>query len=338
MVNKHQFKPLVTVIVPIFNTESYLVECLNSLKKQTYTNFEVLMINDGSTDNSKKICNNFSLTDKRFLLIDQANHGLAYSRNVGLNRARGKFIFFVDSDDYVDDNLLQIVIKKMLLRNIDLFAFGYYEQFGQNKIHSKYENPNLMQVSSTIALYHLFRGSFGSYAWRFIAKKSLYIKNNIFFPVNKLYEDIATTYRLLGSAHNIYISSDELYYYRQQPYSITHADSSYNLKDMLETFPQMEQFIYKNYPILCSELYKFQFNTICMILIGMGGWNRSIYNIIRPLKNGQTNYFKTTIGILMNIYKKNKQVGGGSFTKQKIKLIMIRMHIFPLIVFLKSKM
>ncbi|WP_367366268.1 glycosyltransferase family 2 protein [Lentilactobacillus buchneri] len=333
---KIRTKPMITVIVPIFNTSDYLDKCLNSVKEQTYKNFEVLMINDGSTDNSKKICEKFSRIDNRFLLINQSNHGLSYSRNRGLDIAHGKFIFFIDSDDYIDNNLLQTVIPKMLLNNIDLFAFGYYEQFGMKKVRSKYKNPNLMEISSEIALYHLFRGSFGSYAWHFVATKKLYMDNNIHFPINKLYEDIATTYKLLGNAHNIYISSDELYYYRQHAQSITHTQSSYNLNDMLDVFPEMDYFIYKNYPNLRNELYRFQFNTICMILIGMEGWNRNLYNLFRPHEKKQISYFKKTVKILISICKESKQLDE-PFTKQKIKLMLIRLHIFPFIIFFKSK-
>ena len=329
-------KPIITVIIPVFNTSKYLGECLNSLREQTYTNFEVLMINDGSTDGSKKICEKYSRIDSRFLLINQNNHGLSYSRNKGLENANGKFILFVDSDDYIDKKLLQLAIQKMTLKKIDLFAFGYYEQTGIKKKCPGYKNPNLMRVSPKIALYHLFNGSFGSYAWRFITTKRLYIDNNIYFPINKLYEDIATTYKLLGCAHNIYMSSDELYYYRQHTKSITHTRSNYDLDSMVDMFPEMDSFIHKNYPDLLNELYKFQFNTICMTLIGIGGWDQNINNVLRSLKREQKKYFKKAIEILISICEKNKQLGK-SFARQKIKLMMIRMHIFPLIVFLKSK-
>lgn len=327
---------MVTVIIPIFNVENYLNECLNSVRKQTYTNLEVLMINDGSTDSSKKICEKFSRIDKRFILINQANHGLSYSRNKGLDNAHGEFILFVDADDYIDNNLLQIVIQKMSLKSVDLFAFGYYEQIGMKKVRPGYKNPNLMETSPEIALYHLFRGSFGSYAWRFVTTKKLYADNNIYFPVNKLYEDIATTYKLLGCAHNIYMSSDKLYYYRQHAKSITHTRSSYNLNSISDTFPEMDCFIYKNYPNLRNELYKFQFNTICMTLIGMEGWDQSVYNMLRSPKKGQTNSFKKAVKVLVIICRKNKQLGK-RFTKQRIKLMMIRLHIFPFIIFLKNK-
>jgi len=97
-------RPLVSVIVPIYNSEKYVHECVDSVIRQTYDNIEILLIDDGSTDNSGKICDEYAASDSRIRVFHQSNHGLSYSRNVGLHENRGDYVAFIDSDDSYYDN------------------------------------------------------------------------------------------------------------------------------------------------------------------------------------------------------------------------------------------
>lgn len=117
----------VSIIVPIYNVEKYLKKCLDSIKDQTYKNFEVLMINDGSLDGSREICKSY-LSDKRFKLIDQKNEGLSGARNTGLDNAKGDCILFVDSDDWIDRNCLEECVKEMDLNKSEVILFPYIKE------------------------------------------------------------------------------------------------------------------------------------------------------------------------------------------------------------------
>jgi len=104
-------RPLVSVIVPIYNSEKYVHECVDSVIRQTYDNIEILLIDDGSTDNSGKICDEYAASDSRIRVFHQSNHGLSYSRNVGLHENRGDYVAFIDSDDSYYDNTIEILLS-----------------------------------------------------------------------------------------------------------------------------------------------------------------------------------------------------------------------------------
>ena len=116
--------PLVSVIIPVYNAEKYISSTLESLRRQTFREFEVLIIDDGSTDNSTSICNQYVLEDNRFKLIRKINGGVSSARNIGLNQARGKYIYFMDSDDWVENTLLEVCLKPLEELNVDMVVFG----------------------------------------------------------------------------------------------------------------------------------------------------------------------------------------------------------------------
>lgn len=126
-------KPLVSIIMPIYNAERYLKEAIESVLNQNYTNFELLLINDRSTDKSKEICEEYSKKDERIILLenDTENHGPGPTRNIGLDNATGDFIYFMDADDWIDESLLQCAVRRIMETNADIVQVGVaYEQGG----------------------------------------------------------------------------------------------------------------------------------------------------------------------------------------------------------------
>ena len=117
-------KPEITIIVPVYNTESFLHKCINSILSQSYTNFELLLINDGSSDKSGEICDKFALKDDRIKVFHKKNGGVSSSRNLGINNAQGKWIMFIDSDDEITHNCLELCINKTNKGPVDLIEFG----------------------------------------------------------------------------------------------------------------------------------------------------------------------------------------------------------------------
>lgn len=119
---------LISIVVPVYNAKATLRRCMDSLAQQTYQDFEVLMVNDGSTDESAEICREYSSRDGRFRLIDQKNAGPAAARNTGIDQAVGKYITFVDSDDYVEPNMLEVLYQRAEESQADITVFGYYQE------------------------------------------------------------------------------------------------------------------------------------------------------------------------------------------------------------------
>ncbi len=146
-------KPLISIIIPFYNVELYLFDCLNSILDQTYTNFELIMINDGSTDTSLFIANKFKINNPelKITIIDQENHGQAFSRNVGMKFSKGEYISFVDSDDLIEPTMLQEMIETMIIYDLDVVNCSYL---------NFYNNPKLNYISSLNSRYNkiLFEG------------------------------------------------------------------------------------------------------------------------------------------------------------------------------------
>jgi glycosyltransferase involved in cell wall biosynthesis len=222
-------QPLVSIIIPIYNVEDYVRECLQSVLKQTYTQYEVLLINDGSTDKSASICDAFiKQNPQNFKLIHKTNGGLSDSRNLGIKNAEGIYLIFLDSDDYVSPFMLEKLVASLVQNNSDIACCGITEvtETG-DKIRSIPANSVLDPGSySFISEPCVFSKSLPN-ACNKIFKKTLFIENNVEFPKGLWYEDLATIPKLFYYANSISIIDDELYNYRYRQGSIT---KTYSLK------------------------------------------------------------------------------------------------------------
>ncbi|AHF19421.1 Putative glycosyltransferase EpsH [Leuconostoc suionicum] len=322
----------VSIIVPVYNTANYLEKCLNSIQLQTYKNFEVLLVNDGSTDNSREICESFCRSDLRFRLFNQINSGLSESRNKGIHEAQGDLILFVDSDDYIDINLLEYSINILEKFNVDTVIFSYYITLNGEKKLPSFKDPDFGIIPSEQALIELLKGSFGSYSWKILTHKKLYTDFNILFPRGRQYEDTATTYKILAFSKNIYLSSQKLYYYEQRINSITHIHNDDDLTDMIKTFSEMHSFIQQKFPDVEHLLVKLEFNMIFMLLIRMGNWESKLSVQYSKIEKS---YIKKAITHLEEIIKKYNITLKGNYYLH-IKLTLLKMRVFPVLVFLKN--
>ena len=207
--------PLLSVIVPIYNVENYLSDCLNSILTQTFTDFELILIDDGSKDNSSSLCDQFSEKDSRVIVIHKDNTGLSDCRNLGIKTAKAEYITFVDSDDVVDSNMFTILMKP-LLKNQNILvsccsSFMFYDSFHFNAVSDvDYRNINLQEYDQ---IYERWVTPWGK-----IYKKTLF--ENIQYPLNRLHEDVATTYKILYPAGIFSTTNLQLYGYRQRKGSI----------------------------------------------------------------------------------------------------------------------
>ncbi|MCX7578424.1 glycosyltransferase [Leuconostoc falkenbergense] len=330
-------KPLVSIIVPIFNVANYVYDCLASIRNQTFNDFEVVMIDDGSTDQSNLICEQFCQLDCRFILHTQKNAGLSVARNKGIQFSSGEFILFVDPDDMLNEKLLEKTTNLLIKYGTDIVSFGYLTLNNDKLLESSYSGPDLGKINSSIALESLFSGQFGNYVWKLLVKKSIYKKNRINFPQDRQFEDVATTYKILGYARTIYFTSDRLYIYRQRKNSITHMHSDKDLQDMLITFNEIDLFIDRNFSSLKSILLNYEFNMIFMLITRMGGWDTNILNVFRPLKRNQKRYIIDAKKTLKKIYrhKKNSKLNK---KKQWIKFFLLNLKVFPICIAIKSSL
>ena len=230
-------KELISIIVPIYNVSPYLQLCLESIENQTYPHFEVLLINDGSRDNSKDICLEFVERDKRFKYIEQQNTGLSAARNTGILNATGEFITFIDGDDFVESNYLE-ELYHTALKNDSEIVVGSYKRFNEEDnnyyIHvfdyreEHYEHSELIENIAQIER----RGIEFETSWGTLFHKRLF--ENVLFPVGKNIEDTRTNYKLyMESCKTSYIHKD-LYVYRIRKGSLINSMTEKLLTDILE--------------------------------------------------------------------------------------------------------
>lgn len=211
---------LISVIIPVYNVELYLKKCLDSVLKQNFIGYELILVDDGSTDNSGRICDIYREKDERVIVLHKENGGLSDARNKGINAAKGKYITFIDSDDYVDENYLTYLFNMIVEYKADMSICTIVRtnEHERNCHNNNDEIVLIMDASRAIEL-SLYQKYIDVSACGKLYKRSLF--ENIRFPVSKIYEDLDTTYKLYGECDRIVFGNKERYYYVERPNSIT---------------------------------------------------------------------------------------------------------------------
>lgn len=219
----------ISVIVAVYNVEKYLKKCIDSILNQTYQNLEVILINDGSTDQSGDICNDYALKDSRVKVISRENRGIAFTRNEGLDTAKGDYITFVDSDDYIHPQMYEMMMKKLRDNNADVVVCDYLkipenETPFISRLDVEKINTDIIQTKQEKKKYiYLDKYVDALLVWNKITKRELW--NGIRCPKDKIYEDETITFRTLYYAQKIVCLHEKLYYHvkRNDDTSITGA-------------------------------------------------------------------------------------------------------------------
>ena len=205
---------LVSIIVPIYKVEKYLRQCIDSLVIQTYGNIEIILVDDGSPDNCGKICDEYAKIDSRINVIHKKNEGLSVARNVGIDIAKGDYLMFVDSDDWVEPTFCERALETAILQGVDCVAVGV-NVINESGPIIKYDttHPGFFSIEETISRLVDGRSPF-NVVWNKIYKRSLF--KTIRFPCGIIFEDQAVMYLLLQQSNGVYVISDKLYNYRRR--------------------------------------------------------------------------------------------------------------------------
>lgn len=254
---------LVSVIVPVYNVESYLKECVDSLIHQTYQNIEIILINDGSTDNSGQVCDQYCEIDKRISVIHKENGGQSDARNVGLDVAVGDYIMFVDSDDFVADNYVELMLATMVSEQADIVCcgFSFTDEYGKVTVSVSNKAKAVISAEETLHLLIQDNNPIENYVWNKIYKRCYFDKEK--FPIGRLYEDVATTYKILIKCNTVALIPNELYYYRLRPGSTVHEANMKSIEDSVRVQLERYQALSDTYPQLSLELTDSFLNSLC---------------------------------------------------------------------------
>jgi glycosyltransferase involved in cell wall biosynthesis len=246
--------PLVTVIVPVYKVEPYLRRCLDSIVNQTYRNLEIILIDDGSPDNCGVICDEYAEIDKRIKVIHKKNGGLSSARNVGLDVFKGEYVSFVDSDDVVSLDMIEYLYDLLSDNNAEI-SVCLHEIVRDNHRWISFKNVNNQTVTPKECIKKLlYNDGVDTSAWAKLYKASLF--NNVRYPQGKLFEDIATTYKLFFNANRIALGNEAKYSYILRNSSI--VGSSFNEKklDLLEMTDEMGRNVLNVYPDLSKAVLR----------------------------------------------------------------------------------
>ena len=236
----------ISVIVPVYNVEEYLECCIKSLISQTYNNLEIFLINDGSTDSSGIICDRFAVLDPRIIVIHKENGGLSDARNKGLEHATGKYITFVDSDDFLECNFIKKLYEQIIKYGADISICDYlctYSDDVQNAYDVELEEFVFSNKECLKKTYCPDKHGLEFVAWGKLYKKELFDKYSINYPLGRIHEDIFVTYQVMYVAKKIVFTNYIGYYYRQRNGSIMHkAFNKKNLDSIIATRKACEFF------------------------------------------------------------------------------------------------
>ncbi len=302
---------MISVIVPVYNVEEYLEECLESIKRQTYTDIEVILVNDGSTDRSKEICERYCEKDSHFKLVNQENKGLSGARNRGMLESKGEFISFVDSDDVLKEDMLEQLMKQMTSEDIDIVECWYTNEKQELELSTPKNVKTIFQGDSKEALVSLCKDNIV----RLNAVAKLYRRQvivNFPFLEGLFYEDVYGGIGILKHIRKMVKINYIGYYYRVRQGSIMNRKFSMKNLDLFTICDKLEQ-LYQGDTFALAYIHRRLFHLVLMHIVD--------YHIFEgnPYKEKYVEY--------LNRYSKSSSRS----------LVMRAYHIFPQNIFFISR-
>lgn len=219
----------VSIIIPVYNVEKYLSQCIDSVLEQTFTDLDILVIDDGSTDRSGSICDEYAAKESRIRVFHTENRGLSAARNYGLDRCNGDYFAFLDSDDWLENRAIELLVESILSEDADIAVCGHYVEWEDYSEVEIVPDAPRISTGNAIVNEYLHGLGIGVQVWNKLYRSSVF--NRIRFPEHRLYEDIATTYKFLETANRLVRVPELLVHYRMRKSSIGKTHSLKNLTD-----------------------------------------------------------------------------------------------------------
>ena len=295
-----------TIIIAAYNVEKYIEKCLTSLVNQTYKNLEILVVNDGSTDNTKKLIEKYEKEYENLKLLNKENGGLSSARNFGLKNTKTKYVTFVDGDDYLELSTYELIMKKIEEEKADLGIFNFKKVYSQKIINSKLDK----KIYNKNFLKYLFSKSaeVDIVVWNKIFKTDIILKNQIYFENRAYFEDTGFIFRYLYFVKKVSLVELPLHNYIQRENSITKKFNPIIINSCENTYKIIKEFYRKN-----NKYEKYR-NEIEDMYLRM-----KIYTLNNSLKYGGNYNFKIT---WQEIFKTKIPL------KHKIALILLKIKIY----------
>lgn len=230
--------PLISVIIPVYNVEKYLDRCLESVVNQTYKNLEIILVDDGSTDSSGIKCDEYAVNDNRIKVLHKSNGGLSDARNAGTAICKGEYITYVDSDDWINLNLVEHLYNNLTNADADISIGLFQKAYDGVDVKPCQDEIGIYEYSGKEAVRQLYVfASFSVHACGKLYKRSIF--DEICYPKGKIYEDEFTTYKVLWAANKVVITDEKLYFYYIRNNSLSHERFNENQLDKLTAYDEV---------------------------------------------------------------------------------------------------
>lgn len=312
--------PFFSILIPVYNVSNYIGECLESIRAQTYVDWEVIIVNDGSTDRSGEICDGFSKEDSRIKVIHQTNQGVAIARNRLLQEAAGKYIIFLDGDDFWHSGeMLFEVFEAILEHRADMIAWWlkvYDIKTGRTvEWRNSIDETADVRTGESFLMHMLSDGISNWWGWLYAFERSLWEKNGIVFNVDrKVCEDAEVLFRVLLKAKRVWVVGKYYYVYRIREGSVTNALTFDGIKDMLEVAETNIEYL-KNDCVIEKNVKMLLIKNFSALFISAG---QNLYGLDKAERKASMKQFKDRKWMLKHL----KVYGGIKF---RIKVMIIRL-------------
>ncbi len=252
--------PTISVIIPIYNVSAYLRQCVDSVIKQDYKEVEIILVNDGSIDDSLAICKQYKDENSNVILIDKENGGLSDARNSGMAIAKGEYIYFLDGDDWLSPSALRTLYEYAIKTNCEVVQGGIYYVYNNRIIFDNSNTTTSTTLSREDAMRELILNKLiKNFAWGKLYKKDIVQRH--LFPIGKYFEDSYWQHLIIHEITKYGIVPSPLYYYRQRRDSISGTLSLKGL-DLLKGQEERLNFVKKEYPKLTKDILQIYLNTV----------------------------------------------------------------------------
>ncbi|MBR3016467.1 MAG: glycosyltransferase family 2 protein [Clostridia bacterium] len=282
--------PLISIIVPIYKVEKYLKRCIDTILAQTYQNFELILVDDGSPDSCGAICDEYAEKDSRIRVIHQANQGQAAARNHAAKTAKGEFIVFVDSDDFVEPDCLEylLALQKKYGTDMAIGGSGYVYEGAEPPIRPSDNKDESMDACKALVRMNYNRGC-GATPWAKLYKKELILNHP--FPEGQIYEDLAVLYQIVGDCSLVAIGNRKIYYWVQRAGSTMRMEFDERQMAGMDAAAAQIEYVKTRYPqALSSALYRHTAKAVELIAVCFNsGGSKDVFLRLRRLMNQHAN-------------------------------------------------
>lgn len=314
--------PLISVIVPVYNVEQYLQRCVESILKQNYKNIEIILIDDGSTDGSGALCDRYAQTDVRVKVIHKGNGGQSDARNIGMRKAQGTFVTFVDSDDYIAVDYI-FYLYNILERNNTQISMCDCLHFCNETIEESVIQKDITDVfDAQEGIFRLlYQKGIVTSIWGKLFCYTLF--NEIQFPVGKIHEDVAVLYRLFDKASKIAYGNEKKYFYYHRMGSTMNSVFTLQRMDYIFFTKQCIEYMEKEHPSLWKAAVSRHFSACFELLVCIGN-SRKLYSDTFEHLAGEIKKYRKIVLFDTNARKKNRLAAAGTYLSLQAVLYAVQ--------------